>query len=382
MRRPALLLSLLAALVLASAPTASAEDPPTVAARAVLVANGDTGEILYAKRADRRLPMASITKIMTALLTLERADPDDVVTVHGAAPSIGESTIHLRPGERIPVRDLLTAALVQSANDSAFALAAHVGGTIERFVRLMNRRALELGLEDTRYVRPDGLDVRGHYSSAADAFALARKAMENRVFRRIVRLRDPRIAGGRVLHTWNDLLRIFPGTIGVKTGHTDAAGWGEVAAARRDGVTVYAVVLGSPTRARRNADLVRLLQWGFGHYGRVRLVAGGRRYATAAVPFSDERLELVAARDASVVVQLGRPLVQRVVVPLTVDLPVERGEELGQIVITDRGRVVARRPLVASRSIGEPGLGGRVGWYAGRAVDEAGDMLAAILPGT
>ena len=382
MRRSALLLSLLAALALAFVAPARAEDPPAVKARAVLVADASSGEVLYARDADRRLPMASITKIMTALLTLERADPDDVVTVGDSAPAIGESTIHLRPGERLPVRDLLAAALVQSANDAAFALAAHVGGSVERFVRLMNRRARELGLEDTRYVRPDGLDVPRHYSSASDALTLAQAAMEHRLFRRIVKQRDPRIAGGRVLHTWNDLLRAFPGTIGVKTGHTDAAGWSQVAAATRDGVTMYAVVLGGPTRARRNADLVALLDWAFGRYGRVPLVEAGRRYGTAPVPFSDERLGLVAMRGASAVVRLGRPLVERVVVPAAVELPVERGQPLGYVVVSDRGRVITRRPLVAARAIEEPGFGERVGWYAGRAADEARDMLAAVLPGT
>jgi D-alanyl-D-alanine carboxypeptidase (penicillin-binding protein 5/6) len=381
-RRPALLLSLLAALALAFAPGAQAEAPPSVKARAVLVVDASSGEVLHARNPDRRLPMASITKIMTALLTLERAEPDDVVTVADSAPAIGESTIHLRPGERLRVRDLLAAALVQSANDAAFALAAHVGGSVERFVRLMNRRARELGLEDTRYVRPDGLDVPGHYSSASDSLRLAQAAMEHGLVRRIVKQRDPRIGGGRVLHTWNDLLRTFPGTIGVKTGHTDAAGWSQVAAVTRDGVTIYAVVLGGPTRTRRNADLVALLEWAFGEFGRVALVEAGRRYATAGMPFSDERLGLVAVRGASAVVRLGRPLVERVVVPAVVELPVERGERLGHIVVTDRGHVVARRPLVAARTIEEPGFGERVRWYAGRAADEMGDMLAAVLPGT
>ena len=382
MGRPALLLSLLAALALSFAPGAQAEAPPSVKARAVLVVDASSGEVLHARNPDRRLPMASITKLMTALLTLERAEPDEVVTVADSAPAIGESTIHLRPGERLRVRDLLAAALVQSANDAAFALAAHVAGSVERFVRLMNRRARELGLEDTRYVRPDGLDVPGHYSSASDALRLAQAAMEHGLFRRIVKQRDPRIGGGRVLHTWNDLLRTFPGTIGVKTGHTDAAGWSQVAAVRRDGVTIYAVVFGGPTRTRRNADLAALLEWAFGEFGRVALVEAGRRYATAGVPFSDERLGLVAMRGASAVVRLGRPLVERVVVPAVVELPVERGERLGHVVVSHRGHVVARRPLVAARTIEEPGFGERVGWYAGRAADEMGDMLAAVLPGT
>jgi D-alanyl-D-alanine carboxypeptidase (penicillin-binding protein 5/6) len=143
-------------------------------------------------------------------------------------------------------------------------------------------------------------------------------------------------------------------------------------------VTVYAVLLGSPTRARRNRDLAALLDWGFGNYGSVALVRTDRVYATAAIPFSDERVPLVAARGTTAVVRLGRPLVERVVAPTVVDLPLDDGEQVGEIVILDRGRVVARRALVAAHAADDASVGDRVGWYAGRAVDEAGDMLESV----
>src|SRR5207247_2374971 len=148
-------------------------------------------------------------------------------------------------------------------NDAAWALAIHVGGgSEERFVGLMNRRARQLGLTDTHFVRPDGLDAAGHVSSARDMTKLARILMQKPAVRRIVAMRSATIAGGRGLHTWNDLLGRFPGVVGVKTGHTRAAGWAEVAAARGPGVTVYATVLGSPSRSTRNGDLAELLDWG------------------------------------------------------------------------------------------------------------------------
>jgi serine-type D-Ala-D-Ala carboxypeptidase (penicillin-binding protein 5/6) len=345
----------------------------------VLVATG-SGEILYERGADRRIPMASITKLMTALLTLEHTKPDNVVTVRGLASSVGESTFNLRPGERLRVRDLLTAALVQSANDAAYALAAYVGkGKVGAFVRLMNKRAAELGLEHTHYVRPDGLDAPGHYSSARDVLALARKDMEFPLFRRTVRRRGGVIAG-RQLYAWNDLLKTYSGAVGVKTGHTDQAGWCEVAAAKRNGLTVYAVVLGSPSRARRNADLMHLLDWGFGHYGQVELIAPGRTYATAEIPFSDSRVPLVAARGASPVIRLGRPLVERIVAPGRIEPPLARGQRLGEIRIYDGTRLVVRRPLVAAVGVKEPTLVHRLGWYSGRALDEAADMLASLSP--
>jgi D-alanyl-D-alanine carboxypeptidase len=380
-RRSLALLLLLATLALGWGAQAQAATPPPVAARAVLVANGKTGEILYERNAHRRVPMASITKLMTAVVTLERAEPDDLVTVRARASTVGESTIHLQPGEQLPARDLLAAALIQSANDAAFALASHVGdGSVARFVRLMNEEAEDIGLDDTRYARPDGLDTPGHFSSAEDSFLLARRAMEEPLVRRLVRRGSARIAGDRTLKGWNDLLGTFPGLVGVKTGHTDLAGWSQVAAARRDGTTIYAVILGSPSRARRNADLAELLEWGFDQYGRVTLVREGDRYASAAIPFSDERVDLVARVGAERVIRLdsGAVFVERTVAPAMVEPPVEQGERLGEVVVLRGERVVVRRPLVAARSVSEPSLGTRVGWYADRALDEAGGMLGSV----
>jgi serine-type D-Ala-D-Ala carboxypeptidase (penicillin-binding protein 5/6) len=369
--------------LLAAAAAAGAAPPPSVDARAVLVADGRTGDVLYARDEDEQMPMASITKLMTALVTLERARPRDLVTVAPQAVGQGGSTIFLVPGEQLTVRDLLAAALIQSANDAAFALAAHVGdGSVSRFVRLMNEEAAELGLDSTRYARPDGLDTPKHYTTAEDTFELARLAMQRPLVRRLVRTRTMRI-GNRTLRSWNDLLWTFDGLIGVKTGHTDDAGWTEVAAARRDGTTLYAVVLGSPTRAGRNADLTELLEWGFDQYARFTLVREGERHATAAIPFSEERVDLVAAEDASHVVRLGSgtEFVERVVAPQTVELPLRRGQKLGEIVVTDGEREVARVDLVAARDVDEPGFGERAGWYAERALDEAESMLSAVLPG-
>ena len=375
-RRSAILL--LSVLTLAW-PGASLAQEPLVKARAVIVATG-SGDVLYERNADRRVPIASITKLMTALLTLEESSPERIVTVRGPAPSVGESTFNLRIGERLRVRDLLTAALVQSANDAAYALATYVGhGKVQTFVRLMNQRAEQLGLEETHYARPDGLDAPGGFSSARDTLDLARTDMAIRVFRRIVRRRGG-VVEGRQLYAWNDLLKTYAGAIGVKTGHTDRAKWCEVVAATRDHVTIYAVILGSPTRTRRNADLTSLLDWGFGHYGSVQLIEPGKTYASADVPFSDSRLSLVAASGTKGFVRLGRPLTERVIAPGRVQTPVRRGEKLGEIRVYDGKKLVARRPLVAAEALSDPSLRRRVGWYAGRALHEARDMLGSLSP--
>jgi D-alanyl-D-alanine carboxypeptidase len=378
-----LLAVLLAALL--GGPAAAASQPPPVDARAVIVADGRTGDILYERNADSSMPMASITKLMTAIVTLEHVRPADTVTVRPQAVGRGGSSIFLSPGERLKVRDLLAAALIQSANDAAFALAADVGdGSVRRFVGMMNAKAAELGLEGTHYVRPDGLDSAGHVSTARDTLTLARLAMKEPIVRELVRKRTAEIPPDRKLKSWNDLLWSYPGLIGVKTGHTDRAGWAEVAAARRGSALVYAVILGSPSRARRNADLTKLLDWGFDRWARFPVVRKGDQYATAAVPFAeDEPLELVAASNASETVRLGdgTRFVQRIVAPEVVDLPVAEGEKLGEIVVMNGDREVARVDLVAARDVPDPSLQERVGWYADRALDEAGDILGSVIPG-
>ncbi len=372
-------LPLLLAAILAWPAAGAAEGPPAVKAKAVVVADS-SGDVLYSLNGDKRRAIASITKIMTALVTIARTKPNDRVVVRGPAPAVGESTFGLRGGEKLRVRDLLTAALVQSANDAAYALATYVGhGKVQRFVRLMNKRAGALGLENTHYARPDGLDAPGGYSTALDTLKVAREAMKHWLFRQIVKTRGGVVAGRR-LYVWNDLLSSYPGAIGVKTGHTDRAGWSEVAAARRDGLTLYAIVLGSPTRSRRNKDLAGLLDWGFGQYGRVRLISPTRTYATASVPYSDALVPLLAGSAASAEVRLDRPLVERVVAPAEIDPPVGFGEAVGEVRIYDGTRLVAQRPLIASEAVPEPGVTKKVGWYAGEALHEARDMLSSLSP--
>jgi D-alanyl-D-alanine carboxypeptidase (penicillin-binding protein 5/6) len=362
MRR--LLLALLFALVFAV--PARAVGPPPVDAKAYLVVDGSTGEVLAAQNAHERLPIASITKLMTVLLTLERSKLSETVTVQPTAAGVGESSIGLRTGERLSVHDLLEGALIQSANDAAYALAAYEGnGDVAAFVRAMNAKAHALHLRDTHYVRPDGLDAPNEYSSAADVTRLARLLMHRRTVRQIVRMRTANIAGGRVLSTWNDLLGTFPGVIGVKTGHTGAAGWCEVAAVRRPGVSVFATILGSPSRDQRNADLAALLRWGLSRYRFASVIGEGRTYALAETGYGRGPIDLVAASGARRAIRVDRPLVARVVAAASVRLPVRAGQRLGMIRVFDGKRPIAARSLVAARAVSRPGLASRIGFYAG-----------------
>jgi serine-type D-Ala-D-Ala carboxypeptidase (penicillin-binding protein 5/6) len=363
--RRALILFVLATVWYVPAHEAAAAPPP-VRASAWLVQDARTGEVLASSDAREHLPIASITKLMTVLVALEHHKLSDVVVADRRASVVGESTIHLRPGERITVRDLIKGALIQSANDAAAALALSVSPSYAAFAQLMNAKARRLGLRDTHFVNPDGLDAAGHYSTAADVTKLARVAMRTPFVRRTVREETATISGGRTLHTWDDLLSEFPQTIGVKTGHTNNAGWCQVAAARGRGITIYATLLGSPTRGERNADLASLLAWGIAQFRVVHVVDRSRTYATALLPYGRKPLALVAAKPQLGVARIGRPLVEKVVAPAAIALPVKHGTVLGRVEVWEGKHLVGARDLVASRTVNKPGVVRRLGWYAGR----------------
>jgi D-alanyl-D-alanine carboxypeptidase (penicillin-binding protein 5/6) len=363
-----------AALVLATSAYAGA---PAVSARAYFVVNPASGEVLAQKRAWARVPIASLTKLMTVIVALDHAKWNDVVRVQRDAAAVGESTINLHAGERITVGDLVKGALIQSANDAADALADYVGhGNEQAFVQMMNTRAGELGLSRTHFARPDGLDARDHYSTALDVTRLAETAMRDPRIRSVVRERTASISGGRRLHTWNDLLGAFGGLYGVKTGHTSAAGWCQVAAVRRNGVTLYTTVLGSPTRSQRNGDLAGLLRWAISRYRHAWVVQPQRVYLRVPVGYGKDDVPIVAAGGAAAAVRIDRPLVERVVAPAALSLPVTRGQRVGEVRVYSGKRLVARRALVAQRSVARPGLGGRVSFYVSRTFHHIGSWFS------
>ena len=362
------------AIALVAAAPARAGAPP-VNARAYVIEDARTGEILASSHAHDRLPIASITKLMTVLVTLKHHKLTDVVTVDPRAAAVGESSIELAAGDQLTVRDLIKGALIQSANDAADALALSVAADYPTFAKLMNDQAAALGLNDTHFVRPDGLDAPGEYSSAADVTKLARILMRTRFVRETVGEETDTIAGGRTLHTWDDLLSLYPPTLGVKTGHTSKAGWCQVAAARGRGVTVYATLLGSPSRGERNVDLESLLIWGLAQFRVVPAVQTGRIYAEAKVPYGRAPLGLVAAKPLLAVARVGRPLTETVTAPRVVSLPVHAGTVLGRVEIRAGGRVIGTRDLVASRTINKPGLPRRLAWYAGRTLHHLANLL-------
>ena len=290
--------------------------PPDVTAQAWILYDATYDRVLAEQDADQRRAMASTTKMMTALLVAELGSPSDRVTISETAPEVGEAEIDLVAGEVWTVGQLLYAMLLGSANDAALAVAEHVGGTVERFVELMNDRAAELGMDDTRFANPHGLDDQNHFSTARDLLTLAQAVMAVDELAAIVGTREasmPATAEGleRTVRTTNRLLYEYPGADGVKTGYTDDAGWTMVASAERDGRQLYAVVMGSPTLDQRFADAAALLDYGFGAFGVVEVIVAGVDYARRRLPddteedaAATESLSVFANRDDAELIEL------------------------------------------------------------------------------
>jgi serine-type D-Ala-D-Ala carboxypeptidase (penicillin-binding protein 5/6) len=281
----------------ASGPPPGPVAEPRVIARAAILADESTGQVLFERDARQPRPMASTTKVMTALLALERLDERRVVVIGAGPPRIGEESLRLRQGERLTVRHLLLGLLVKSANDAGVALAEAVDGSEAAFVRRMNRRAAALRLDATRFVTPYGLDRPGHRTSARDLARLWETAMRRADFRALVATREARLPGGppqlRRFVNSNQLLGGYRWTVGGKTGFTSLAGRCLVASASRGGRRLVAVALGSTDAF---ADVRALFEYGFSRFTRVRLAAAGQ--AVSLGPAQPAALRVAADVDA------------------------------------------------------------------------------------
>lgn len=238
----------------------NAPDRPVVNASALYLIELQSGRVLLEKNASRRLPPASLTKIMTALVALEAAPLQQVVKIDGRA-IVHHSSYNFRPGEEFVLRDLITAMLVASANDACEAVAWHIGGNERRFVSMMNERGRSLGLKDTHFANPCGFDAPRHYSTAADLAKLTTRALQNSIFSSMVRIvmRDIATVNGKrhiALYTTNDLL-LDPGITGVKTGYTGKAGRCLIASAVQDGYNLVLVALNLADQWKEATDLLK-----------------------------------------------------------------------------------------------------------------------------
>lgn len=326
------------------------EDGPSLTADAAALMEAGTGQLLYAKNPHQPRPIASTTKIMTALLAIECGDLKGIATVSPNAAGVEGSSIYLRSGEKITLEDLLYGALMHSGNDACVAIAENIAGREEIFVAWMNHKARLLGLKNTNFSNTNGLPAKDHLSSAYDLAVLARTALENPLFSKMVASKGHIISGPggrRSLVNTNQLLWGYQGADGVKTGTTSAAGQCLVSSASRDGRRLIAVVLHS---GNRYADSVKLLSYGFSQFEKRTVIRGGEPLARVVVP--DGVRELVSAgcdRDLSVVVPVKRAggLIEKVAtVDGEIDAPVKYGVEVGKVQVFVDGSPVAEARLV------------------------------------
>lgn len=258
-------------------------DPPQVTAASWILYDASTDTILGDQDADTRRPMASITKIMTVLVALENGDVDEDVLISEEAAATGGQVIGLVQGETVKLGALIRAALLHSGNDSAVAIAEHIGGSVDGFVTMMNQRAAELGMSNTHFMNPHGLDTPGHYSSARDMLIVGRQAMSMPVFADVVRSKvmvfpDAPDGTSRTATNTNRILNTYEGSIGVKTGETPQAGLTYVGAAERHGRRLFAVVLHSVGTRAHFADATALFDWAFEDLGVQGMMALGAPY--------------------------------------------------------------------------------------------------------
>ncbi len=354
-----------------------------LSASTALLADLDTGEIFLSKASGARRPIASVTKVMTALVVLERADLRDVVKVSaGAVLSRNEygvgSTLGLRAGERLSVRDLLHGALLGSANDAARALAIHVAGDEPAFVDLMNRRAHSLEMRDTRFASATGLDDRGR-STADDLLILARAAVDVPGFATIMETRAHEIPGpgakDRRIQNRNVLLWLYPGATGMKTGFTPGAGFCLIGTAERDGRHLIAIVLRAPTEAF--SDAAALLDYGFEGFAQRTLVTAGEalgrvrlRGGSVPVVAGDSLEALVPTQD------IGAIRFRRDVDPRAVYPPVA-GEVVGAYRAVLAGLDIGSVPLVVAQ-VPDPPDPGEAPWWVRAASAVAGAVGSAV----
>ncbi len=314
-----------------------------------------TGDVVFQRNADQRRPIASTTKLMTALVTLEHASLDDVMTTINYHGSSVESLAGFRGGERVTVRDLLRALLITSANDAAATLAQRVAGSRPAFVRLMNAKARQLKLTNTHYANPIGLDSPENYSTATDLAKLTLILRRNAFFRETTNLPRVTLKSGNHPRTFanrNVLVRNVPAVNGVKTGHTSTAGYILVGSASRAGVTVVAVVLDDPSESARDSDALNLLKHGLSRYHVVTAVKKDQIAGHAALSHRDEQVDLVAGATVKRTARRGDKLVVTVSgAPTTIDGPLPKGARVGTVTVTQRGKVVARVPLQTADAV-------------------------------
>ena len=335
-------------------------------AKSAILMEESTGNILYESNPDERLPIASVTKVMTMLLIMEAVDSgkislDDMVTVSENAMSYGGSTMFLETGEQLTVNDMLKGIAVASANDGCVAMAEHLAGSESAFVDMMNEKAKELGMENTHFMNTNGLDEDDHYSSARDVAIMSRELMKHETIFNYTSIWMDTLRGGKFqLANTNKLIRFYDGANGLKTGSTSKALCCLSAAAKRNDMQLIAVVLGAPTSAERFASAKSLLDYGFANYAvNTQITAGDEVQKIAVEKGVDKEADVVAGDSCSTLVKKGQEdnITKEIKIDETITAPIEAGQKIGTMTISRDGEVIADIDLNASSAVEKKGIG-------------------------
>jgi D-alanyl-D-alanine carboxypeptidase (penicillin-binding protein 5/6) len=354
----AVALALALAVAIAHSARATAAALPHLSVSSAILVEPNTGQVLFSDQTERKVAIASTTKLMTALATLEHVhNLSEVFTQPDYVPAPSDSQIGLQPGERMSVHDLMLALMLPSADDAAEDLAYNVGhGSVARFIAMMNAQARRLGLRHTHYSTPIGLDTPGNYSTAADLAALAQYDLtHSRFLRRIVALPHAVLRTGshvRYVVNRNDLVGQYPWINGVKTGHTNDAGYVLVASARRHGMPLISVVLGTSSEQARDANTLALLDYGFSGFRVRKPVHTGQVLARPTVQYQPgKHAALFAAAPFTRAFAIHERVHVIVHAPAQLTGPLRRHARLGTAVVVADGRPVARIPLLLAQSL-------------------------------
>lgn len=335
-------------------------------AKSAILMEESTGNILYESNPNERLPIASVTKVMTMLLIMEAVDSgkislDDMVTVSENAMSYGGSTMFLETGEQLTVNDMLKGIAVASANDGCVAMAEHLAGSESAFVDMMNEKAKELGMENTHFMNTNGLDEDDHYSNARDVAIMSRELMKHETIFNYTSIWMDTLRGGKFqLANTNKLIRFYDGANGLKTGSTSKALCCLSAAAKRNDMQLIAVVLGAPTSAERFASAKSLLDYGFANYAvNTQITAGDEVQNIAVEKGVDKEVGVVAGDSCSTLVKKGQEdnITKEIKIDETITAPIEAGQKIGTMTISRDGEVIADIDLNASSAVEKKGIG-------------------------
>ena len=335
-------------------------------AKSAILMEDSTGKVLYESNPDERVPIASVTKVMTMLLIMEAVDSgkitlDDMVTVSENAMSYGGSTMFLEAGEQLTVNDMMKGIAVASANDGCVAMAEHLAGSESAFVDMMNAKAQELGMENTHFMNTNGLDEDDHYSSARDVAIMSRELIKHKTIFNYTSIWMDTLRGGKFqLANTNKLIRFYEGANGLKTGSTSKALCCLSATAKRNDMQLIAVVLGAPTSAERFSSAKSLLDYGFANYAvNTQVTAGDEIDRVHVEKGVDNEVSVVAADTYSTLVKKGQEdnVTKEVILDEQITAPLEAGEKLGTMKISRDGETLAEIDLNAANAVEKKGIG-------------------------